>query len=153
MRIATVAALLPIIAVAGVCTPAAQAARKPTSSELRHIKRAAMRTCTRIAPVQEGYPCQWRGRVKVSTADPRYAWASVSGPDYDHSGVLRRGSGHSTRWKVIRVQGGGVQPCTYWTRPIRSNPRAVPDRVAWDLNVRASPSETDFSTFVRCGHP
>jgi hypothetical protein len=109
---ATIAVSLPLYA---------EASRAPEQVELKAIRRAAMIDCNRHQNVP-GYDCRWRGDVKISTIDPRYAWAEVMGPAYDHSGILRRRSKHAQRWRVVRVVGGGIQPCSYW---YAKAPRAV----------------------------
>lgn len=105
------------LAIAAVLTLAfaidAGASRAPGRAEYRAIRHAAMRDCNRHQDVP-GYDCRWRGGVKISTIDPRYAWASVAGPAYDNSGILRRPSRRSQRWHMVRVVGGGAQSCAHW---------------------------------------
>jgi hypothetical protein len=84
---------------------------RPVERIRRAIRRSAMRDCREH---QGGTsPCEWGGGVALSKANRRYAWANVSGPSYDASGILHRAR-RSLRWKVLRVVGGGVQPCSYW---------------------------------------
>jgi len=106
---------------------AKHAARKPTKREGRAIKRAALRHCR--SQESPGLRCRWRGRVSVSTVNPRFAWAAVDGPQYDNSGLLKRSSRRARRWRMVRVVGGGIQPCSYWYA-------VAPRRVVRDLKIR-----------------
>jgi hypothetical protein len=116
------------------------AARPPTARERRTIKVAAMRDCRR----KQGdiYPCKWRGGVTVSTTNRRYAWANVSGPSYNHSGILKRRTPRGNRWRVLRVVGGGIQPCSYWYE-------VAPPAVVSDLKVRGFTEGEGFE-YRRC---
>ncbi len=119
----------------------ASAVRLPSAGEKRAIRRAAMHNCR---PQEfRVYKCKWRGHVKVSTLNPRYAWAEVSGPQYDSSGVLRRGKRHPGRWKMIRVGGGGIQSCGYW----RS---VVPPRVVTELRIEGFTEGDEDFTYHLC---
>jgi hypothetical protein len=126
LRVLLAGALLTV----GVIPPShATAWRDATPEEQREIKRAALRYCVNHQEASVEYPCRWSGNVRVSTVSPRYAWASVYGPHYDSSGVLRRPHKQSDRWQMIRVIGGGIQPCWYWTR-------AIPLGVVRDFGIR-----------------
>lgn len=118
--------LLACVSALAATAPIAHSARLPTAREQRAIKSAALRHCRETQPGG----CRWEGGTLVSTTDPRYAWTSSVGNAYDTSGVLRRPSRRGTRWEVVRVAGGGVQDCSYWTS-------VVPSRVAGDLAVTA----------------
>ncbi|HEX5594138.1 MAG TPA: hypothetical protein VFX35_12420 [Solirubrobacterales bacterium] len=118
-----------------------RAARPPTPGEKKAIRRAAMRAC-RPQEVRQ-YKCKWRGHVMVSTINSRYAWAEVMGPQYDASGVLRRGKRHPGRWKSIRVVGGGIQPCSYW----RS---VVPPRVVTEFHIEGFTEGDEDFTYHPC---
>lgn len=115
--------------------------RRPTADERRAIKTAALRDCRKQESPR--YKCKWGGRVRVSTINRRYAWASVSGPSYDNSGIMRRPSRQSRRWRIIRVVGGGIQPCSYWRK-------VAPRRVVRDLKVRGFTEGTGDFTYRRC---
>lgn len=90
-----------------------------------------------------GYKCRWRGHVVISTINPRYAWAEVAGPNYDNSGVLRRGVRRPARWKMIRVVGGGIQSCGYW----RS---VVPPRVVTEFHIEGFTEGDEDFTYHPC---
>lgn len=125
-------------------TSVSGASRRATPREWEAIKAAAMRGCRKEQPVPADYgTCRWRGRVLVSTANRRYAWASVTGPSYDNSGILRRPTMHSRRWRMIRVVGGGISPCSYWWR-------ATPRAVAHDLRIRGYTEESGDFSYHRC---
>jgi hypothetical protein len=136
--------LAAVVTIACLTMPAlgtAFASRPPTGGELRAIRRAAMRDCR---PQEfDGHKCEWRGHVRVSTINSRYAWASVYGPQYDDSGVLRRPNHHSRRWKMIRVIGGGIQSCAYW----RS---VVPPRVVSEFKIEGFTEGSGDFTYHRC---
>lgn len=101
-----VTALLAATALA-FAAPAADASRKPTRAEGKAIKRLALRTC----PTPIG-PCRYHG-ARVSTRDPRFAWASVTGEGF--SGVLvKRPRPRGTAFRVVGTQGGGIGSCAYW---------------------------------------
>lgn len=121
----------------------ADASRKATKKERKAIRKAAMRDCQRTQKTIGDHGCVWRGRVRVSTVDPRYAWANVSGPSYDHSGILRRRNSRSRRWRVIHVVGGGIQPCSSWYRK-------APRRVVRDLRVRGFDEASGNYDYRRC---
>lgn len=116
-------------------------ARLPRPAELKAIRRGAMRDCR--PQEATGHKCKWLGHVKVSTIDSRYAWAEVSGPSYDNSGVLRRSVRHPRRWKMIRVVGGGIQPCSYWRR-------AVPPRVVSEFGIEGFTEGDQTFTYHPC---
>lgn len=125
-------------------TSVSGASRRATPREWDAIKAAAMRDCRKEQPVPAAYgTCRWRGRVLVSTVNRRYAWASVTGPSYDNSGILRRPTMHSRRWRVIRVVGGGVSPCSRWWR-------AAPREVVHDLRIRGYTEGSGDFSYRRC---
>jgi len=93
------------------------ASRGPTRSEARAIERVALRACERAGAPS---PCRYH-RARVSTRDPRYAWADVTTDGFS-AVLLRRPSRGSTRFRVIGVQGGGIGDCRVWRRKA---PRAV----------------------------
>jgi hypothetical protein len=104
----TVAGLVIAVATMVIMAPMAQAARPATASENAAIKRVALKSCT--APGG----CRWRGAL-VSTRDPRFAWGRVIGEGV--SGVLvRRASRHGGRFRVLHVQGGGIEKCSMWRK-------------------------------------
>jgi hypothetical protein len=116
-------------------------ARPPTPAEKKAIRRAAMRAC-RPQEVDQ-YRCKWLGQVKVSTINPRYAWAEVRGPQYDSSGVLRRGKRHPGRWKLIHAVGGGAQSCEFWRRD-------VPARVVTEFHIEGFTEGSEDFTYHPC---
>jgi hypothetical protein len=115
--------------------------RRPTPKERRAIKAAALRDCRKQESAR--YKCKWGGRVRVSTVNRRYAWASVSGPSYDNSGILRRPSKQSRRWRMVRIVGGGISPCSYWYK-------VAPRNVVRDLKVRGYTEGDDDFTYRPC---
>lgn len=145
-RAVTVARVLPFLATAAISflllATAAEAARAPTPGELRTIRKATIRDCRTDQHAWRNHSCKWEGHVRVSTVNPRYAWASAYGPDYDNSGILRRPGLKGQRWRSVVVQGGGVADCSYWER-------SVPRPVLRDLGVTAVSSD-DWSTPIRC---
>lgn len=104
-----------------VATSPAVAARPATAAEGAAIKRVTVSKC--------GVPggCRWNG-ARVSTANPRYAWANVFGEGI--SGMLvRRPSTNGERFRVIATQGGGIGECAEW----RTH---APKRVLRDLRIK-----------------
>jgi hypothetical protein len=121
--------------------PTAPASRPAGADEKRAIRKAAMGDCR--SQEVSGHKCRWLGHVVVSTVNPRYAWAEVQGPNYDNSGVLRRGKRHPGRWKMIRVIGGGIQSCGYWRA-------VVPPRVVTDLEIEGFTEGDEDFTYHPC---
>lgn len=133
-----VVALVPLSTLSVVV---ADASRAPTREERKAIKRAAMRNC---APQEAtGYQCIWRGHVRVSTRDPRYAYARVSGPAYDSSGILRRRHRNSSNWRMVHVVGGGIQSCEQWYRN-------APRRVVREFKIRGFTEGDQSFSYHRC---
>jgi hypothetical protein len=104
-----------------VAAVSASAARKATRAEAAAIKRLATKPC---ADGPSG--CTWNG-ARVSTADPRFAWADVTGEGYSGALVKRPRKG-SLRFRVIGTQGGGIGECRFWRK------RAT-DAVLRDLRI------------------
>jgi hypothetical protein len=103
------AALAVVAATLSLTTAAADAARKPASrAEATAIKRPALAACNKRAPD----PCRVE-RVRVSTRDPRFAWATVLGEGFSGT-LLKRVKAHPPRFRVIGWQGGGIGSCRYW---------------------------------------
>ncbi|MCO5315878.1 MAG: hypothetical protein M9938_06935 [Solirubrobacterales bacterium] len=119
----------------------ADAWRKPTKRERKFIKRATMKDCRK----QEvsGYRCDWLGGIKVSTVNRRFAWARASGPNFDNSGLLRRRGPKARRWHMLRITGGGIQPCSYWYAK-------APRRVVRDLEIRGFRNGSGSYEYHRC---
>lgn len=110
VRIATVAAISIALAAAvllGLFAPAAEAARKPTRAEAVAIKRIALRIC----PTPVG-PCRYHG-ARVSTRNPRFAWANVTGEGFSGA-LVKRPRTRGTAFRVVGTQGGGIGSCAYW---------------------------------------
>lgn len=109
------------VALALVVTPglvwaqAALADRAPSKTERTAIKRVALKAC-------EGAPdaCKFHG-ARVSTANPRFAWADVTAEGFSGA-LVKRSSRHSRRFRVVGTQGGGIGACSYWRARA---PRAV----------------------------
>ena len=100
----------------------AEAARKPTPREAKAIKAAAMKAC--VAP--PGSRCRWHS-ARVSTHDRRYAWANITAEGTSGM-LLKRSTRTGRRFRVLAVQGGGVEECKRWLR-------YAPARVLADLRV------------------
>jgi hypothetical protein len=88
----------------------ADASRRATKAETRAIKRAALKECS--GP--PGEPCRFRG-ARVSTRNPRYAWANVVTEGFSGA-LLKRPTRRSRRWRVIGTQGGGIGDCREWRK-------------------------------------
>jgi hypothetical protein len=111
------AALAVVAATTALTTTTADAARKPASrSEAIAIKRPALAACNKRAPD----PCRVE-RVRISTRNERFAWATVLGEGFSGT-LLKRVTGHPRRFRVIGTQGGGIGSCSYWRAKA---PRAV----------------------------
>jgi hypothetical protein len=52
---------------------------------------------------------------RVSTVNRRFAWTNVVGEGF--SGVLlKRPRASSLRFRVVGIQGGGINECSYWRK-------------------------------------
>jgi len=100
-----------------------------------------MRDCNR-SQANNGYRCTWGGHVRVSTINRRYAYARVSGPSYDNSGILKK-SKRKKRWHVVQVVGGGIQPCSYWYRK-------APRRIVHEFKIRGFRENSGNFDYHRC---
>lgn len=119
----------------------ADASRAPSKKERGAIKRAAMRYCE--PQEQSGYECVWKGHIRVSTRNSRFAYARVSGPAYDSSGILKRRTRNSRHWRMVRVVGGGIQPCAYWYS-------AAPKAVVHEFKIRGFTQGDQTFRYHRC---
>jgi hypothetical protein len=104
--VAVVAGLL-VASVLALAAPAADAARKPTRAEGVAIKRIALRVCP--TPFE---PCRYAG-ARVSTRNPRFAWANVFGEGFSGA-LVKRPRPRGTAFRVVGTQGGGIGSCAYW---------------------------------------
>ena len=111
------AALLLLLA-----APAHAADRAPTQAERRAIERKALKVCGAAAPE----PCTFHG-ARVSTRNPRFAWADVTGEGFSGA-LLKRKRPAARRFRVAGTQGGGVSECAYWRE-------RAPARVLRDLEI------------------
>lgn len=130
----------------GLCSfglASADSSRAPTKKERKWIRKAAMKDCRQRQGTVVGYGCEWRGGIRISTANPRYAWAEVYGPQHDHSGILRRKSPRAKYWRVKQVVGGGIQPCSYWYAK-------APRRVVRDLRIEGFRENSGSFDYHRC---
>ena len=93
-------------ALALVAPAAALADRSATKAERAAIKRVALAHCD--APGG----CRFK-KARVSTRSARYAWADVFGEGFSGM-LLKRPSAHSLRFKVLAIQGGGIETCSHW---------------------------------------
>jgi hypothetical protein len=102
----------------------AEAARQPTASEAKSIKRAALRACHGHGP--PGSSCEYHG-ARVSTRDPHFAWAEVTVDGFS-AALLKRPTKRSTHFHAVATQGGGIELCSKWRKH-------APERVLADLHV------------------
>lgn len=101
------------LAVAAV--PAADASHRPSRPVAKAIKAVALRACGK----RPG-GCRFAG-ARVSSANPRFAWADVSGEGFSGA-LVKRDRPSSRRFRVVGTQGGGIGECAYWRARA---PRAV----------------------------
>jgi hypothetical protein len=118
---------------AGFSASSSLAERAPSRSEAHELRTFAVAWCHQNTnPV--GGPCVYGAdnrlaayRTRVSTVDPRFAWADITADGL--SGLLvkrpHRTGGH---WKVIAAGGGGVSNCSDWYK-------VVSHRVSADLGL------------------
>jgi hypothetical protein len=132
-----IGAVCTVLAALAVAAPLAQASRAPSAREKAAIKRVALKKCNRNAPE----PCRFH-RARVSTVNARYAWADVTTEGFS-AVLLKRPGAHSRRFRVVAVQGGGVETCRHWRAHA---PRAV----LRDLHVKGLTNE-DTGAFGSCG--
>ena len=72
------------------------------------------------------FGCNWHS-ARVSTANPRFAWANVTSEGYSGALVKRPRKG-SLQFRVVGTQGGGIGECRYWRK-------RAPDAVLRDLRI------------------
>ncbi|MDO8209083.1 hypothetical protein [Conexibacter sp. CPCC 206217] len=104
--------LVALAVVAGAlcaAVPSAEAARRPTRAEGTAIKRLALEVC----PTPVG-PCRYSG-ARVSTRNPRFAWANAIGEGFSGA-LVKRPRPHGTNFKVVGTGGGGISSCSYWRK-------------------------------------
>ena len=118
-----------------LAAPAAMADRAPTKAERAAIKRVALAHCD--APGG----CRFK-KARISTRSARYAWADVFGEGF--SGLLlKRPTAHSLRFRVVAIQGGGIETCSHW----RAH---APRSVLRDLDV-VGLTDVSAGTTGKCG--
>ena len=118
--------------VGGAMASQAYGSRLPTRTEYGDIKRASMAYCEKSEP-SDSSGCVWRGHVRVSTIDRRFAYSESMGVNGGTSGILRRANPRSHRWTMVQTYGNvveGVECQTWWHRVNR--------RVVHDLKIRGS---------------
>jgi hypothetical protein len=113
-------ATLTMVALGLVATSPAIADRSATKAERAAIKRVTMKRC--------GAPdgCTLR-KTRISTRNPRYAWADIIGEGVSGM-LLKRPTSRSRRFEVVGFQGGGIGECTYWRK-------RAPRSVLRDLDI------------------
>ena len=100
-------------------------ARSATGREATRIHRLVLPACNADQrQLAHGKPCRAIHRPKVSTVDPRYAFAYVTGEGWSGE-LVKRTTPHSTRWRIVAISGNGVNSCSYWAS--RSSIRVVVD--------------------------
>ncbi len=117
-----IAAVATSLAIGCVLAVDATGERPPTETERRAIHRVVLKDCER-----RDADCR-RARIRVSTANRRYAFGGAAGGNF-YGGALVKRNKASTRWRVVMVQGGGLQACRTWHR-------RAPRRVLRDLNIQ-----------------
>ena len=122
LKAAPAVAMLVAMLLVGLAS--AQAARQPSASEAKAIKRAALRACSGHGP--PGMPCEFHG-ARVSTRDSHFAWADVTTEGFSGA-LLKRPSKSTAHFHVIASQGGGIELCSKWRKK-------APKRVLADLHV------------------
>ncbi|MDW5598848.1 hypothetical protein VSS74_31105 [Conexibacter stalactiti] len=121
-------ALALVVGLSLLSAAAAEAARRPTPKEAAAIKRLALDVCRSPAGA-----CRYHG-ARVSTRNPRFAWADVTGEGFSGA-LLKRPRRGGTAFRVVGTQGGGIGSCAYWRR--RAPRPVLRDlRVSGLLNVR-----------------
>ncbi|MGD9694038.1 MAG: hypothetical protein AB7V42_00065 [Thermoleophilia bacterium] len=114
----------------GVLAATAGASRSPTTAEREAIRARALNVCDRTGAPS---PCRYH-RARVSTRNARFAWADVTNEGFS-AVLLRRPSVGSLAFRVVGVQGGGINTCAYWRA--RAGRKVLRDlRVSGLLNVR-----------------
>lgn len=133
---AALTAVIALVLALAAAAPA-DAAKRPSERAAKAIERVALTTCNRAAPD----PCRM-GSARVSTRNPRFAWADVIGEGFS-AVLLKRPSARSLRFRVAGTQGGGIGSCAYW-RARAPRPVLRDLRVSGVLDVAAG-------TVGRCG--
>ena len=124
-----------VLAALAVTPPIADASRKPSRAAATVIKEIALKECD-----VPGRGCRFLNS-RVSTVNPRFAWANVVGEGF--SGVLlKRPQGSPLRFHVVGIQGGGINECSYWRR-------RAPRPVLRDLRISGLLNDTGAS--ANCG--
>jgi hypothetical protein len=131
--------LLGVVGGALLSTSPAHAARKPTMLERRDIKAAALRECRRSPDARH---CRFFS-ARVSTLDPRYALSSAGDDSAGRTGIAKRPTRHSRRWRVTFVQGGGEVACADWFK-------VAPRKVVADLGLRGILDLNEPTVSGRC---
>lgn len=122
-RRALICAVLALVSLAA--SQPAWGARPATQREARRIQRPALSACNAFQrKVPDGEPCRVIHHAKVSTVDPRYAFAYVIGEGWSGE-LVKRTTPRSTRWRIAAISGNGVNSCSYWAS--RSSIRVVVD--------------------------
>ncbi len=120
-RTVVATALVLAAALTLVAAASASASRKATRAEASAIKQVATKPCR-----DTQFGCNWHS-ARVSTANPRFAWANVSSEGYSGALVKRPRKG-SLQFRVIGTQGGGIGECRDWRK-------LAPDAVLRDLHI------------------
>ena len=118
IRLRRAAAAWAVVALLCASAPAL-ADRKARPGERRAVQRLALKSCER-----RDIDCR-RAAVRVSTVSSRYAFGGAQGGNF-YDGALARRKG--VRWKILVIQGGGIQDCKGWLR-------AAPRKVLRDLDI------------------
>lgn len=105
-------ALLLLVAVLlglALTTSPANASRKPSRAAATAIKEVALAACD-----VPGRQCRFLNS-RVSTVNGRFAWANVGGEGFS-AVLLKRPRASSLRFRVVGIQGGGINECSYWRK-------------------------------------
>jgi hypothetical protein len=110
---------------AGLTAEGASGARRASAAERSALRHLIVAACRRgSAP---GAPCRL-GTVRVSTVNPRFAWAESRGGDGFTAALVKRPHRTGGRWRIVAIQGGGIENCSKWERH-------APRRVVRDLRL------------------
>lgn len=103
-----IASLVGMIILAATAFPqGASGARPPTAQEARAIWRVVLADCR-----SHDSHCR-RAGIRVSTANLRFAYARTRAENF-YNGALVRREASSGRWRILMIQGGGIQSCSEW---------------------------------------
>lgn len=111
------------------------AERAPSRSEAHALRTFALAWCHQHIPPHAG-PCVYDGiraapfRTRISTVNPRIAWANIEA--FGLSGLLvKRPHPTGGQWKVIAAGGGDLSDCSRWYKVVSHSVSADLALVGW----------------------